>query len=183
MSGLRRAFLALVPPPEVLDAVEALLERPQSGRFRWTGREQWHVTLQFYGRVGDADELVGRVRDALAGAAPVTARLRGGGAFPTPRKAQVLWLGLDDGGALQPVHAAVVAASGPLVHPRDRVGFVGHLTLARLTRPTDLRADVEALAGVPVGPAWEVFEAVLFESETRREGAVHHEQARIPFGG
>ncbi len=55
--GLKRAFLAIVPPSEVLDAIDGLLERPKSSRFVWTRRDQWHFTLQFYGRVADVDGL------------------------------------------------------------------------------------------------------------------------------
>ena len=81
------------------------------------------------------------------------------------------------------LHADVVTAARNFLHRLDRGPYHAHLTLARLKRVTDLRPDVEALDGVPVGPSWSVRELVLFESETRPEGAVYTEQARLPLLG
>ena len=76
--------------------------------FAWTRRDQWHITLQFYGRVDDVDRAARRRSGPAAAASdPVRiAMLRGGGAFPKPKKAQVLWLGVDDSDALIDLHAA-----------------------------------------------------------------------------
>ncbi len=181
--GLKRAFLAVVPPDEVLDAIDHLLERPKSSRFAWTRRDQWHVTMQFYGRVDDVDSLRTAIRVGTDRANPVRIAIRGGGTFPKPKRAQVLWLGVDNGDALIDLHAEVAAATRAFVNLLDRVAFEPHLTLARLKRTVDLTEDVDALRNVPIGPAWELRELVLFESETRRSGAVYTEQDRFRLGG
>jgi 2'-5' RNA ligase len=181
--GLKRAFLAVVPPAEVLDAIDQLLERPKSSRFAWTRRDQWHVTMQFYGRVDDVDGLRDALATAAAASVPVRIGIRGGGTFPKPKRAQIFWLGVDNGDALIDLHAAVAAETRAFVSMRDRVAFEPHLTLARLKRTVDLTDDVAALEGVRVGPTWELRELVLFESETRRSGAVYAEQGRFPLGG
>lgn len=187
MTAIGRAFLAVVPPPEVLDAVESLLDRPSKSRFRWTRRDQWHVTMQFYGRVADVEALTGALVDACAARPPVRLQLRGGGAFPQPKRAEVYWLGVEsvwaDGDALASLHEVVLDASAAFVARRDRVAFHPHLTLARITSKVDLRVDVDALERVPVGPAWTADALTLMASETRREGAVYSELARIPLGG
>ena len=181
MSALRRAFLAVVPPPEVLDAVDRLLERSKSSRFVWTKREQWHVTMQFVGRVNDSDALVAALAPAIGAFRALPIRLRGGGAFTAPQKARVFWLGVEGEDGLADLHGELMEAAGAFISGRDRVAFRAHLTLARLKRPTDLRPDVEALSGVAVGPQWTATEVVLFESETRRTGAVYSEIARLPL--
>ena len=79
----------------MLDAIDALLERPKSSMFAWTRRDQWHITLQFYGRVDDVDGLREGIQAAAAASQPARLVVRGGGAFPTPKKAQVFWLGVD----------------------------------------------------------------------------------------
>ena len=179
---MKRAFLAIVPPPDVLDAIDALLERPKSSLFAWTRRDQWHITLQFYGRVDDPDTLSEGIRAAVAASAPAQLVVRGGGAFPSPRKAQVFWLGVDGIDALIDMHATVAAATRDFIDRRDRIALKPHLTVARLKRSVDLTADVEALEGVAVGLPWTMTELHLLESDTKPSGAVYTEHARFTLG-
>ncbi len=180
--ALRRAFVAITPPPAVLDAVERLFARGPDRRFRWTRRDQWHITLQFFGRVRDPSAFTAALARACSGVPAVPVRLRGGGTFPRPERAEVLWLGVEDGDRLAALHERIIDAAGAFLARRDRAPFVPHLTVARLRRPTDLRADVDALAGVAIGPAWRADEVTLFESETRPDGAVHRPVVRYPLG-
>ncbi len=181
MTSLHTAFLAITPPQAVLDAVDGLLERSTDRRFVWTAWQQWHVTLQFYGRVANAEALTDALLHSLAEIEAVTLRLRGAGAFPQPAKADVFWLGMETSLELVRLYEAVKDASGAFVGGRDRVAFRPHLTLARMRRATDLRPDVEVLEGVAVGPQWLASEVVLIESETGSKGAVHTEVSRIPL--
>ena len=150
--------------------------------FAWTRRDQWHITLQFYGRVADPDTLSEGIRAAAAASAPAQLVVRGGGAFPSPRKAQVFWLGVDGIDALIDLHAMVAAATRDFIDRRDRITLKPHLTIARLKRPVDLTADVEALEGVAVGLPWTLTELVLLDSDTRPSGAVYTEHARFTLG-
>ena len=47
-----RAFVAICPPPPVLDAVEARTAAVDIPGARRTPREQWHITVQFLGNDG-----------------------------------------------------------------------------------------------------------------------------------
>ena len=46
-----RLFVAITPPPRVLDELEARVAplRPAWPALRWTGQPAWHVTLAFLG--------------------------------------------------------------------------------------------------------------------------------------
>jgi len=184
MTSLRRGFVAVVPSAAALDHVEAAVAPLRTGmpRLRWTPRAQWHVTLQFLGRVDDVDELVDALHAAVSGVAPFTVCLGGGGAFAKARAGTVLWLGVADGaapmGALSTALTDATAALGSATEDRP---FRAHLTIARARRPTDLRGVVTALDVAGPGPAWTASEVVLVASDTRPDGAVHTVVARSPL--
>jgi len=144
---------------------------------RWTRPEQRHLTLQFLGGVEDVDALVASVAASVRGIAPFTLALGGAGAFPAAARASVVWLGVSTGAdRLAELAAAIVAAPGG--RP-----FRPHLTIARARAPRDLCALVEHLRRGSAGPPWTVDEVVLFESDTRADGAVHTPQIEFGLGG
>lgn len=181
---MSRAFVAVVPPTGVLDAVDAVLAsvRDDVEGARWTRREQWHLTLQFLGNRVDLDAVTEALGSLAVGAG--TVRLGGAGGFPSERRGRVLWLGVTEGAALlAQLAAAVGALLGPIGYEPEARPFHAHLTLARLARPGDLRAVVGELGPDPVGPAWVAREVVLFESLLRREGARYEPVAVLPLVG
>ncbi len=139
------------------------------------------MTVQYFGRVGDADALVGALAGGVAAVPPARVQLQGAGGFPSARRASVYWLGVADPEPIAAVHEAVMEAAGDFVRSRDVVSFRPHLTLARMSSPRNVTAETEALAGVAIGAPFVVDEIVLMESETRRTGAVYHPIARLPL--
>jgi 2'-5' RNA ligase len=138
---------------------------------RWTRTEQRHLTVKFFGPVPDLSSLAALVTAAVRARPPFTLALGGGGAFPSPRRASVLWIGASEGGEALSELAAPFAA--------DARPFRAHVTLARVSRTRDLRAVVAALDACADSERWTVDELVLFDSDTRPDGAVHTEQARF----
>jgi 2'-5' RNA ligase len=187
--GLRRAFVAVVPPHEVLDAVEQVVApvRPAAPpRVNWTRRAQWHLTLQFLGRVAgdDVDDVVDSLRAVVHGEWPVTLALGGAGAFPSSARASVVWIGLDEGEEeLARLAVAVARATEPFGFETDHRDFTPHLTVARSPRTRPLASLVAALGDGPVGPRWDASELVLMESDTRASGAVYREVERFRLAG
>jgi RNA 2',3'-cyclic 3'-phosphodiesterase len=177
-----RGFVAVVPPDDVLDAVDAAtsgVEVPSTARR--TSRPQWHLTLKFLGNRVDFDA----VADALGALAMRGANvcLGAAGAFPSERRGRVLWLGVSEGDALLAQLAASVGALlAPVGYPPEGRAYHAHLTLARLKAPADLRPVVAALGPGPVGHPWTVEEIVLYQSKTKRTGSEYTPRARIPLG-
>src|SRR5690349_9209078 len=99
MSALRRAFLAVVPPPSARAWAESARNSAAAVApdLRWTRPEQRHLTVQFLGAVPDPAAVAEFVADAVRAREPFTLSLGGGGAFPKPRRASVLWLGAQQG--------------------------------------------------------------------------------------
>ena len=187
MTGLRRAFVAVVPPPEVLDAVERVVApvRPVAPpRLNWTHAGQWHLTLQFLGAVDDADELVDALRWGLHGRPPVALALGGAGAFPSARAC----VGRVDRARRRRAGAGDARRRGAA---RDRAARATSPTIAT-SPPTSRsrarrargrwRASCTSLGDGPVGPVFHVTEVLLMESDTRWDGAVYREVASFPLG-
>jgi 2'-5' RNA ligase len=155
-----RLFVAIAPPPAVLDELDALTGPFRAGRpeLRWTSREAWHVTLAFLGQVDEsaAARLLPRLERAARRHHALRLTFCGAGAFPAPARADVLWSGLaGDREALARLAESVAAgasragAPAPDRHRR----FQPHLTLARCRVPADVTQIVAALAGYQ-GPPW-----------------------------
>jgi RNA 2',3'-cyclic 3'-phosphodiesterase len=177
-----RGFLAVVPPDDVLDAVEAAMhgvDLPVAARR--TTRSNLHLTVRFLGNRVDFPEVESTLRDLPLGGGQV--RLGGAGAFPKARRGDVLWLGLADGDALLTELAGTVDAAldpqRPSTEPRPR--FHAHLTVARCKTPTNLRPVVDAIGSDPVGRSWTMDEMVLIQSRLGRGPAHYEERARFPL--
>ena len=165
-----RLFAAVVPPDHVLeDLDEFLAPRREAAEFRWTLPEQWHLTLAFLPEVADRhlDDLVERLTRAGRRRTPFEVRVAGGGAFPNPARARVLWAGLEaDEHArteLARLATGARAAATKAGAGGDGGRFKPHLTLARLGRPGEVGNWVRLLDGY-VGPAWTVDALTLVES-------------------
>jgi len=183
-----RAFLA-VPVPEAARAGIAdacgRLGRCLPG-VRFGSAEQVHVTLHFFAAL-DPDGVAGVQAAARAGAsrvAPYRMGLAGAGAFPDPRRARVLWLGIRPGADETARLAAEVGAAlrerGLPVEDRP---FRAHVTLARLREPhPGVAAALDAGRAVTIDP-FDVARLVLFRSELSPRGAVHTEIGSYPLGG
>jgi RNA 2',3'-cyclic 3'-phosphodiesterase len=150
---LMRLFVAIAPPLDVLDELDALAGPFRAGRsdLRWTSRDAWHVTLAFLGQVDEAAAT--RLRPRLERAAHRHPAFRlafcGAGSFPAATRANVLWSGLSgDRRALAHLAESVAAgASRAGATPPDRGRrFQPHLTLARCRTPADVTELVAALA-------------------------------------
>ncbi|WP_131106099.1 2'-5' RNA ligase family protein [Ornithinimicrobium sufpigmenti] len=96
-----RAFVAVLPPPEVIDQLTSFLEPRRDAlaaadtypRWRWTRPEHFHLTLAFLPELDEwrEESLEEEGMRWAARATPLTLRLAGAGAFPDPGAARVLW--------------------------------------------------------------------------------------------
>ena len=183
---LRRGFLAVVPPPDALAALDDALGPVRAvapPRLSWSRPSQWHITVQFLGPVADVDALVAAVGDVVGATDVFTTGLGGAGAFPAAERASVLWVGLDEGAAaLGALAGAVEGETAALGYVADDRPFTAHLTVARSRRPCAVGSLLAAIGEGPFGRAWDVREIVLFESDTRPTGAVHREIAVLALG-
>ena len=159
---MRRLFVAVWPPAEVLDRLAAL-PRPDIDGLRWTERHHWHVTLRFLGPVPDADPVVEALTRMAAATPPATAVM--GPAIDRfgQRILHVPVVGVEL------VAAGVVAATRHLGKPPDDRPFHGHVTLARVAKHA--KVDLRQLTAQAVTAQWDVDSVCLVESRLAPTGA------------
>ena len=165
-----RLFIAIAPPPAVLDDLESRLAplRAAWPALRWTGRPAWHLTLAFLGEVGEgpAAALGPRLERAARRHPSLSLCFTGAGAFPAPGRARVLWTGIGgDRAALTALARSVAAGARRAGAPPPDEGrrFRPHLTLARCREPTGIADLVRALTGYESAP-WTATEIHLIRS-------------------
>jgi 2'-5' RNA ligase len=122
------------------------------------------------------------------GHAPFELRLEGLGAFPTPARPRVIWVGSSGAGVapLEGLQKAVVKAVRSVGYPPDDNRFHPHVTLGRIKAGRGPAADLTAL--VKHYQTWSagsftVSEAVVFASTLTPDGPVYAPLSRAPLEG
>ena len=177
-------FVAIRPPDDVIEDLDDFLApRREASRLRWTHPDSWHLTLAFMAEVADRslDELEERLAAAAARRRVFDLRLAGGGAFPDPTRAKVLYADVcpavrsvaaptasssraaDPAVELDRLAVGARAAASKAGAPPDGAAFVPHLTLARMNRPVQATRWLRVL-GAYSGPTWSVEEIELVAS-------------------
>ncbi len=181
-----RAFVAVFPPPRIRAAAvagaRATVRRLAGGdRVQWTRPENVHLTLKFLGNA--REEILGDLRAALenicAAHMPFDVELAGLGAFPSARRARILWLGIGAGfEELRSLAADVDIALMSLGFEREERPYTPHLTLGRIRgRPASLDLPPDA-----VEFRFRVPRVDLVESTLTPEGAVYKTVGAFALG-
>ena len=157
-----RLFVAVWPPDEVLDLI-AGLPRPEVEGLRWTTRDQWHVTLRFFGSI-ELEPAAVALRSVAASASATTAVV---GPATGRFGKRVLHVPVS---GLEAVASVVVRATKEVGKPPEPRPFSGHLTLAR-ARDRRRGVDLRPLVRTPIAAEWPVTEVCLVESHLNPKGA------------
>ena len=178
-----RLFLAIPLTDEARHAIvhhlKSHLSHPLPGRP--VRPELWHLTLRFLGEVDEpgGDRIVREV-DAVERGPRFSVRWGALGAFPRARRANVLWLGVEEGEAEAQRLAAVVeeAVEAAGFPPEDRP-FRCHLTLSRIRPDQDVTPVLEAVP--PLRVAMPVDRVVLYRSHLGPGGPRYEEVESFPL--
>lgn len=187
-----RMFVALVPPSEAIEDLDGFLapRRDARSELRWADQEHWHLTLAFMADTPErsVDRLVEELEGAVSGRPELALRLEGGGAFPNPYAARVLWTGVTGGDAtldrLRRLARAIRQAAAHAGAQPQGGPFAPHVTLARSRRPFEATRWLRVLEPY-AGPGWVAGEVALVKShlgQGRGRRPRYEVTARIPFG-
>ena len=188
-----RLFLAVFPPPAVREAAHAAAEDLRragltAARVSWVKTDNLHYTMRFLGELGEdgARRAAEAALDAAASQPAFDAELGPLGAFPDPRRARVLWIGLSTGAeALAALCGALDRALAPRGFGAPDHVFSPHLTLGRVRDP---RADwSEPLGRVPApcDPQlrFRVERLSVVESTLSPRGSIYRVRVEAPLSG
>jgi 2'-5' RNA ligase len=117
----------------------------------WVRQENLHYTMRFLGEVDDdgAARAGVAMREAAASRGRFGAVLGGFGAFPTAKKARVLWIGMTHGAeSMRLLAEALELALKKQRFERADQPFEPHLTVGRVRMPGDWTARLIDAPGV-----------------------------------
>jgi 2'-5' RNA ligase len=147
-----------------------------------------HLTLKFLGDVSPAnlERLAEALKVETAEYETFTISVSGLGAFPNPRRARVIWIGLDAPAALLAILRGVEAVTSRLGYASEERPFSPHLTIGRVGQNvsgTDLQQIRRALEGTSIGAlgTFRVDAVHIFKSDLKPGGSVYTHLYTLPM--
>ena len=183
-----RLFVAVKIPGEIRrdiwDSTQPL--REVGDAIRWVAPEGIHLTFKFLGEVpADREDVVGFALDAAAqGVTPFVLPLGGFGAFPSVRRAKVIWAGCESTSGLRLLQRQVEEKMAEIGFAKEARAFHPHLTLGRIRRNADV-SKLKELVGLfdQLNFSGDVFvrSVELMQSELSPTGASYTVRRSVEF--
>ncbi len=180
-----RSFIAIDLPGDIKSSIDKII-RTVSGDsrgIRWVPTENMHLTLKFLGEV--KEELIPEIvrRLVLIGGhyQRFSVGIRGTGAFPNFRNPNVLWVGVDESGALERLFGEIDASLSEIGFERENRKFSPHLTIARVKDRRGIDPLIKELATFKEAffGTIEVREILLMKSVLKPSGAEYSRAAVV----
>jgi RNA 2',3'-cyclic 3'-phosphodiesterase len=181
-----RLFIAIELPGEIKKQMAEAQRRLKGAGVdaSWTRSGGVHLTLKFLGEIPEpkVPEIISSLTGAASGSGKFRLEVAGVGAFPNPRNARVVWIGVSgDIEKLTGLQAAIEDAMVRLGMEREERKFTPHLTLGRIryirSKESWLGA-LEELRDIRL-PGFDVTSVSLMKSELRPSGAEYAEMGRV----
>lgn len=154
---------------------------------KWVNPEGMHLTLKFLGEVEPARiaAIVEAMQEAALSVEPFDFSFGGGGAFPSPQKARVIFAGLREGdGKVAALASSLEAALAKKGLPAETRAFTPHLTLGRLRYPLPGEKINKFMAEMQTFSTGQsrARAITLYRSRLSRQGATYSMQRQIKIG-
>lgn len=181
-----RTFIAIEIPENIKQQMSEIQGRLKDTGIdaSWPRPEGIHLTLKFLGEIPEsqAPDIKNGLVSAVKGTGEFRIEIAGAGAFPNPRNARVVWLGLSgEVEKLNRLQAAVEDAMVRIGFEREDRPFKPHLTLARIKYIRSKERWLTALEQVKdiKLTGFDATAVSVMKSELKPTGAVYMELARI----
>ena len=177
-----RLFVAMNFPASLRRSIAAIgTDLARSGvPARWVDPADVHLTLKFLGDLPPAklEAIVEVVQEIATGSEPVTLRFEGVGAFPSPRRPRVIWLGIEAGPRLRLLADALDRRMAGFGVSRETRPFRPHVTLGRVHQgsgPGEFREFERRAPSLRLDQEIEIDRIALMESRLRPDGPEYRE--------
>ncbi len=181
-----RLFIAIELPEGIKAELAQVQQRLKDAGVdaSWTRPEGMHVTLKFLGEIPEAKVPALRegIRSVAQGTGSFALGVEGAGAFPEPKNARVVWIGLSgDVERLRGLQEAIEDAMTRCGLKREARAFTPHLTLGRIKDIRSRDRWLTAFAGIRDSKlsGFTVTAVSLMQSELRQNGAVYTEVGSV----
>ena len=189
-----RSFIAIELPTALQNAVyQACLPLRQaldSRLIRWVPPQNLHLTLKFLGDVSPAnlDLLKQMLKTEAERHVPFALEIGGLGSFPNPKRARVIWVGIQAPSGLMTLQHNIEKAAARLGYSSEERSFSPHLTVGRVGQhagPADQQKIRTLLESAQIGAIGQtqVTSVCLFSSDLKPTGAVYTLLFEAPLGG
>lgn len=154
---------------------------------RWVSQSNIHLTLKFLGSTPEEslDDIENAVREAVSGFRKFYFSLGDLDAFPSARRARVVWIGVHHGASelvelSQTIERALIALG---FEPENKE-FKPHITLARVKAPKSIEDTLNEFQDDSfTGRLVNVDGVTIFKSTLKRTGAEYESLRYIPLSG
>ena len=176
-----RSFIAVEVPTEIQSAIAhstaSLKNSLPKPLVRWVAPQNVHLTLKFLGDVSPTklEQLAMTLKGEAALLGMFSLSVGGLGAFPTARRARVIWIGLEAPPALEALRRGVEAVAAQQGYDPEKRPFSPHLTIGRVGQNASAADVVRICNGIEA--------AKIGALGTFRVGAVHIFKSDLQPGG
>ncbi|MGQ9833313.1 MAG: RNA 2',3'-cyclic phosphodiesterase [Candidatus Villigracilaceae bacterium] len=189
-----RSFIAIELPATLQEAIyQACLPLRQalgSSLVRWVPPQNLHLTLKFLGDVSSAnlDLLKQMLRAETERQPPFELEVGTLGSFPNPKRARVIWVGIQAPATLTTLQRNIETAAARLGYLSEERHFSPHLTVGRVSQHATIadqqkiRTLLESTQIGVIGRA-QVTSVCLFRSDLQPTGAVYTPLFEAPLRG
>lgn len=185
----RRIFVAVDISDEARRTVAGYISDVKSKfpniKVGWDRPEKLHLTLKF---LGDTDEnqleklkeITGKIAGQITN---YKLQISETGVFPSPRKARVLWLGVQgDIEELQKINSILETGCEKIGFKKENRIYKPHLTIGRIREPHKARNLAKTHLENKIEPvSFEVSEIVIYESKLQPTGSIYTKIQNFKF--